>query len=81
MTETFDKNMIDKDEYPQTAELEMRCVHMLAELWHCARSGEHDRNVYHRVERSLHAGRTGAEVALARAEAARRANPRTGPTS
>jgi glutamate decarboxylase len=34
MNETFDKNMIDKDEYPQTAELEMRCVHMLAELWH-----------------------------------------------
>ena len=34
IAETFDKNMIDKDEYPQTAELEMRCVHMLAELWH-----------------------------------------------
>ena len=34
MAESFDKNMIDKDEYPQTAELEMRCVHMLAELWH-----------------------------------------------
>jgi len=34
MNETFDKNMIDKDEYPQTAELEMRCVHMLAKLWH-----------------------------------------------
>jgi glutamate decarboxylase len=34
MSETFDKNMIDKDEYPQTAELEMRCVHMLAALWH-----------------------------------------------
>src|SRR5579871_876546 len=34
MAETFDKNMIDKDEYPQTAELEMRCIHMLAELWH-----------------------------------------------
>jgi glutamate decarboxylase len=33
MSETFDKNMIDKDEYPQTAELEMRCVHMLAKLW------------------------------------------------
>ena len=33
MSETFDKNMIDKDEYPQTAELEMRCVHMMAELW------------------------------------------------
>src|SRR3984957_1728752 len=34
MSETFDKNMVDKDEYPQTAELEMRCVHMMAELWH-----------------------------------------------
>jgi glutamate decarboxylase len=30
---TIDKNMIDKDEYPQTAELESRCVHMLADLW------------------------------------------------
>ena len=30
---TFDKNMIDKDEYPQTAEIEARCVSMLAELW------------------------------------------------
>jgi glutamate decarboxylase len=34
MTECFDKNMIDKDEYPQTAELEMRCVNMLSRLWH-----------------------------------------------
>lgn len=34
MAETFDKNMIDKDEYPQTAELEMRCVNILAHLWH-----------------------------------------------
>ena len=25
--------MIDKDEYPQTAEIEARCVHMLADLW------------------------------------------------
>ncbi|MEO8106393.1 MAG: glutamate decarboxylase [Actinomycetes bacterium] len=30
---TIDKNMVDKDEYPQTAELEERCVHMLAGLW------------------------------------------------
>ena len=30
---SLDKNMIDKDEYPQTAELEARCVHMLADLW------------------------------------------------
>jgi glutamate decarboxylase len=34
MTECFDKNMIDKDEYPRTAELEERCVRMLAGLWH-----------------------------------------------
>jgi glutamate decarboxylase len=33
MAFTLDKNMIDKDEYPQTAELEARCVHMLADLW------------------------------------------------
>jgi glutamate decarboxylase len=31
---SLDKNMIDKDEYPQTAEIEKRCVHMLADLWH-----------------------------------------------
>ena len=33
MAESVDKNMIDKDEYPQTAELERRCVAMLADLW------------------------------------------------
>lgn len=33
MTETFDKNMIDKDEYPQTAEIELRCVNMISRLW------------------------------------------------
>jgi glutamate decarboxylase len=34
------KNMIDKDEYPQTAELERRCVNMIAHLWHAAEDGE-----------------------------------------
>jgi len=34
MAECFSKNMIDKDEYPQTAELERRCVNILAHLWH-----------------------------------------------
>ncbi|MFJ1758305.1 glutamate decarboxylase [Kitasatospora sp. NPDC088134] len=34
MGECRDKNMIDKDEYPQTAELERRCVAILADLWH-----------------------------------------------
>ena len=33
MDECIDKNMIDKDEYPQTTEIETRCVHMLADLW------------------------------------------------
>ncbi|MGW8378217.1 glutamate decarboxylase [Streptomyces sp. ODS28] len=33
MDECLDKNMIDKDEYPQTAEIENRCVHILADLW------------------------------------------------
>jgi len=33
MAETADKNMIDKDEYPQTAEFEARCVNILADLW------------------------------------------------
>jgi glutamate decarboxylase len=31
--ETSDKNMIDKDEYPQTAEIEARCVRMVSHLW------------------------------------------------
>ncbi|WP_300160154.1 glutamate decarboxylase [Solidesulfovibrio sp.] len=38
MDECLDKNMIDKDEYPQTAELEARCVRMLADLWRAPES-------------------------------------------
>ncbi|QGJ69158.1 Glutamate decarboxylase [Planctomycetales bacterium 10988] len=34
LDECLDKNMVDKDEYPQTAEIESRCVKMLADLWH-----------------------------------------------
>jgi glutamate decarboxylase len=33
MSETADKNMIDKDEYPQTAEIESRCVSILSDMW------------------------------------------------
>jgi len=33
MAMSVSKNMIDKDEYPQTAEIERRCVHMMADLW------------------------------------------------
>jgi glutamate decarboxylase len=40
MDDTADKNIIDKDEYPQTAEIEARCVNIIAELWH-ADEAEH----------------------------------------
>ena len=33
MNECIDKNIVDKDEYPQIAEIESRCVHMLGDLW------------------------------------------------
>ncbi|MDX2604003.1 glutamate decarboxylase [Streptomyces caniscabiei] len=39
MGECRDKNMIDKDEYPRTAELERRCVSMLADLWNAPDPG------------------------------------------
>src|SRR3954452_3572997 len=38
MAECLDKNMIDKDEYPQTAELERRCVNIISDLWHAPES-------------------------------------------
>jgi glutamate decarboxylase len=40
MAETADKNMIDKDEYPQTAEFERRCVNMIGHLWHATGDGD-----------------------------------------
>ncbi|BBH70356.1 glutamate decarboxylase [Actinoplanes sp. OR16] len=40
MAECFDKNMIDKDEYPQTAEIESRCVHILSRLWNAPEANE-----------------------------------------
>jgi glutamate decarboxylase len=39
MAETADKNMIDKDEYPQTAEIEARCVSIISDMWN---SPEHE---------------------------------------
>ncbi len=38
MLDTADKNMIDKDEYPQTAEFESRCVRIISRLWHAPES-------------------------------------------
>jgi glutamate decarboxylase len=40
MAETFDKNMIDKDEYPQTAEIERRCVNIVADLFNAPTTGD-----------------------------------------
>ena len=81
MAECFDKNMIDKDEYPQTAELELRCVNMLAELWNApdnsvvpqwaARPSDRVKRRCSRGSRSNVAGSSGA---------ARRARTPHGPT-
>ncbi|MGL5616636.1 MAG: glutamate decarboxylase [Sarcina sp.] len=38
MAETFDKNAIDKSEYPQTAAIEQRCVDIIADLWNVDKS-------------------------------------------
>jgi glutamate decarboxylase len=40
IAECLGKNMVDKDEYPQTAELESRCVSILADLWHAQGGSE-----------------------------------------
>ncbi len=40
MAEAFDKNMIDKDEYPKTAEIESRCVNMVAHLFNAPGDGD-----------------------------------------
>ncbi|MBV9439282.1 MAG: glutamate decarboxylase, partial [Candidatus Eremiobacteraeota bacterium] len=40
MAECFDKNMIDKDEYPQTAEIERRCVNIIGRAWHAPGTGD-----------------------------------------
>jgi glutamate decarboxylase len=39
MAETFDKNMIDKDEYPFTAALEERCINIVSRLFHAPDTG------------------------------------------
>ena len=66
MAECSSKNMIDKDEYPQTAEIERRCVNILARLWH-AEGDERDRVLDDRLERGVHARWPRPQVALAAA--------------
>ena len=75
MAECADKNMIDKDEYPQTAELERRCIHILGDLWNAPRRpggllGD-------RLERGLHAR---AAWPSSGAGSSARSHPRAGRT-
>ena len=81
MAECLDKNMIDKDEYPQTAELEMRCVNILSRLWHAPDAERGDGLLDHRLERGGHARRARAQAPLAEARAPRRASRPTSRTS
>jgi glutamate decarboxylase len=37
---SVNKNLIDKDEYPQSSEIENRCVHMLAALWNAPHAAQ-----------------------------------------
>ncbi len=39
MTEAFDKNLIDKDEYPRTAAIEERCVNIVSDLFNAPDQG------------------------------------------
>ncbi|MBK1648719.1 glutamate decarboxylase [Rhabdochromatium marinum] len=39
MAECFDKNMIDKDEYPRTAEIEARCINIVSDLFNAPDQG------------------------------------------
>ena len=56
MAETFDKNMIDKDEYPQTAEIERRCVNMVADLFNAEDLRDDDRSAVGRVDDRVERG-------------------------
>ena len=71
MIECFDKNMIDKDEYPQTAELEMRCVNILGSSLERAGQGRCHRVLDDGLER-------GGDARRPRAEATVAASPRGG---
>jgi glutamate decarboxylase len=39
MAESFDKNMIDKDEYPFTAQIEERCINIVTRLFNAPETG------------------------------------------
>ena len=70
MAECLDKNMIDKDEYPQTAELEVRCVNILLPSLARARRRPGHRLLDDRIERGGNA-RQGSRSSGAGRNAAR----------
>ena len=72
MDENIDKNMIDKDEYPQTAEIENRCVHILADLWHAPSAAGDHRLLDDGFQRGRDAGRAVAQMAMAEEAPGRR---------
>src|SRR3984957_5409749 len=69
MAECASKNMIDKDEYPQTAELEHRCVNIIGHLW----NAPYEQAVGCSTTGSSEAGMLGGMGLLGRWRAKRRA--------
>ncbi|MGL4873594.1 MAG: glutamate decarboxylase [Clostridium sp.] len=41
MAETLEKNAIDKSEYPQTTEMENRCINIIAKLWNVRKEDDY----------------------------------------
>ncbi|WP_311231015.1 pyridoxal-dependent decarboxylase [Escherichia coli] len=42
---SINKNWIDKEEYPQSAAIDLRCVNMVADLWHVICTGRPDEGI------------------------------------
>ncbi|VFS19007.1 glutamate decarboxylase [Escherichia coli] len=66
---SINKNWIDKEEYPQSAAIDLRCVNMVADLWHAPapKNGQAVGHQHHWFFRGLYARRDGDEMALAQA--------------
>ena len=75
MAECFEKNMIDKDEYPVTAEIESRCVSMLADLWHAPADETGDGLLDARLLGGVHARGARVQAPLAGSSARGRTDP------
>ena len=65
IADNLHRNFIDHAEYPRTAEIEQRCIRMLADLFHAP--GRDDRSAHAGVVRGDHARQPVAEVELAEA--------------